>query len=127
MNALASLFKAVLILTILLLAAYGAYTLYQEYVQPPPPPPAPAVAPQPQVRTIVCRTCAGRGRLVDISKGTQIGYSCPICRGVGKKTVPADAEMCDYCGGWGLVPRPSQNKNARVLADKCPMCRAATK
>ena len=127
MNALASLFKAVLILTILLLAAYGAYTLYQEYVQPPPPPPAPAVAPQPQVRTIVCRTCAGRGRLVDISKGTQIGYICPICRGVGKRTVPAEAGVCDYCDGLVLVTRPPPRTTARPHAAHCRSSSAATK
>ena len=124
MNTLASLLKFLLFMAVLLLAAYGALTLYQKYILPPPPPPPPPA--QPHDRTIVCNVCAGRGRLGDTSAGVQIGYVCPICRGLGKKTVPADAVICDYCNGWGLVPRPQKNANARVLADKCPICRAAT-
>jgi phage FluMu protein Com len=122
---------------ILLLAAYGAFQLYEDYappewphwkteeVQAPPPPPPP-----PPEQTIICKTCEGRGRLVDISGGTHIGYECPICKGLGKMTLPAAATRCNYCDGWRLVPRPKHDNDkeqGRVLADKCPICNSSRK
>jgi len=121
--------KFIIYLLIILLAAYGAYMLYDNYIKPPPPPPpATTAAPQARSISITCKTCKGRGRLVDTSGGVQRGYDCPICKGKGKATLPANTPICDYCGGWKRVKRPPKEgdfEEIRVRADKCPICSQA--
>lgn len=109
--------KFIVNVLILLLAAYGAYTLNEEYapaewphwktaeVQVPPPMPA---EPEALVQHIICPTCEGEGRLTYADRrGVNHAYSCPICNGLGYRdlSVPPDQRICPDCKGMGLTEK----------------------
>jgi Zn finger protein HypA/HybF involved in hydrogenase expression len=88
-----------------------------------------ASPPKPAGSTIKCFQCDGLGKLIDDSGVKQMAYVCPICGGVGKRTLPPGTARCTYCKGMGRIQMQSRLKGGtktmesrRVIAQFCPIC-----
>ncbi len=143
---------------IAVVALYGAYMLYDAHApaewprstyldalmggrEAEAPPPAPVVAEVvgPSLHRVVCPTCQGETRLTYADgRGANHVYPCPICNGLGTRTVQVSPgqKICPDCLGMGVTERresrqsqtsrqtaPGRGKaDAQIRSTRCLRC-----
>ncbi|HMP91172.1 MAG TPA: hypothetical protein PJ991_13300 [Kiritimatiellia bacterium] len=118
--------RFILNVVILGLAGYGTYALISPHI-PWNKLPETTITPKSNAsqstrKTVGCDTCGGIGKLVDESGAIKVGYTCPICNGQGKKTLPPNTTPCTYCKGLGNVAKSAATGSRRLTSQSCPIC-----
>lgn len=140
--------KNLLLLLVIGLAAYGAYSAYQQHgtewfgleTRITNPEEETVTTPDDEIivlpakrepQVITCPTCTGEGRLSYVdSRGKNHSYACPVCGFRGSNTIqpPDGAVICADCKGMGKTElRKTRNdiQGYIVSASRCQRCNAS--